>query len=179
MAFTQFTGNPDFRGYLAYLGQNGDQTASNALNFTGNDGGIDTTGSFTNYVQGANSTPTQEAAATQNYQNYISNAYNTYQGLNPTTHVLGDVTGGTTSNIASPTVDPQAQAYYDQQIGNVNSAIGRLDNQATIGHQNVLDSYNTAYNTLIGQKASTDTTYQNSKNTTGQDNVIVKNNILN
>lgn len=38
MATQTYVGNDDYRGFLNYLGQNGNTAASNALNFVGNDG---------------------------------------------------------------------------------------------------------------------------------------------
>ena len=115
----------------------------------------------------------QTAYEGANYYNPATGNMETYTNGQwvPGNGVLGDTTSGT---YTGGTYDPQAAAtsaqnaqnaaYYDQQIGNVNSGMGRLDNQATIGHQNVLDSYNNAYNTLLGQKQSADTSYQNQKN---------------
>jgi hypothetical protein len=110
--------------------------------------------------------------------------------LAPNYTIAGQTFNGTTGDLLSTgapqvlgindtttsTYNPQAAAN-NLQIGNINSGISRLDNQRAIGHQNVLDSYNNAYSQLLGQKQQADTNYKNSKDSTGQDNVLAKNNI--
>lgn len=64
--------------------------------------------------------------------------------------------GGTTSRVgaaAAPSYDPAALAYYDDQINQANSALGRINTQREVGLGNILGSYNGALNTLTGQNS--------------------------
>lgn len=79
-----------------------------------------------------------------------------------------------TSASSIPAYDP---ALFDQATATANAGLGRLDNQQAIGTQNVLDSYTTAYNALLGQKAIADRNYQTTKDQTAKDWQGTKNTI--
>lgn len=70
--------------------------------------------------------------------------------------------------------DPAALAYYDDQIGQVNSALGRLGNQRNIGNQNINSQYNAALNKLLGQNAAAERDYGTSRQNTIDDNVTAR-----
>ena len=91
------------------------------------------------------------------------------------TGVLGASTS--TPSQTNLTVDPTIGQYYDSLQSNVQNQIGRLDPQAQIGSRNILDSYNSAYNKLLGQRSLADRNYQNAKDQTLQDNVTARGNI--
>lgn len=86
---------------------------------------------------------------------------------------------GTTyaSGGAGGAVDPNTLAQYDQEIGNVNSAINRLPGQLATGNKNIDTAYNSSYDTLQGQKATGQRDYNTNKNTTAQNFVQAKNTI--
>ena len=76
--------------------------------------------------------------------------------------------------------DPNAAAAAATKAANdaaVNSAIGRLGIQADTGKQNILGSYNNAYNSLLNNKQAALDTYGQNRNQTVQDNILAKDNI--
>lgn len=164
-----FIGNNDYRGYLAYLAQNGDGNASTALNFAGNDGGYDD-----NKLQSYYDSPTENRSAERDALiGYIGNTYNSWAGQTDGDGG-GTYSGGTAS---APAYDPQQLAVYDQAIGQANLSVGRLDNQQNIGQQNINDSYNSSLNKLLSSKALADRDYNDTKLQSTQDNVTAKSNI--
>jgi hypothetical protein len=56
----------------------------------------------------------------------------------------------------------------------VDNQIGRLPNQAAIGHGNILGAYNTAFNTLTNQQGQESRDYNTSHDATVQDNITAK-----
>lgn len=70
--------------------------------------------------------------------------------------------------------DPAALAYYDDQIGQVNSALGRIGNQRGIGNQNIDSQYNAALNKLLGQNAAAERDYGTNRQQTIDDNVTAR-----
>ena len=139
----QYSGNPDFRGYLAAQAAGGNQLAKAALGVAGNDGGINQ-GSLKNYGtilngQGNAQAEQQKQAALTDYVNQSYKTFGGFQG-----HVLGDTT--TAPSSATSTVDPQVAALLGGQINNVNSEISNLDPQKAVGLQNVTDQYNKGLN---------------------------------
>jgi hypothetical protein len=107
---------------LAYLSQNvpysgtTNNLASNALNYTGNDGGIDEA-KLLDYNQAAPGDTNTDAYYQQAARDFVTNAYKTYNGL-----MGGQVLGNATS---SPNTTVNNQPYIDL----INSAIGRLPGQ--------------------------------------------------
>lgn len=163
-----YVGNNDFRGYLAYLGQQGDPNADFALKFTGNDAGIDEA-ALRGYAAGPIGAEDDERVM-QSARDYIGNAYKTWSGGQG--GVLGASTGG-----ATQTVDPNAIAAYDQGIGNVNSALGRLGNQQNSGYSGIESSYQDALNQLLLGKNRANQDYTNTKQTAATDYVGAKNTV--
>lgn len=80
--------------------------------------------------------------------------------------------GSTNVGVAAPDL-----SSYDQGINELQGGLTQLDPQAAVGHQNILDAYTTAYNTLLGQKAQAQQQYTTNKNTEGQNYVTDKNTI--
>jgi hypothetical protein len=77
----------------------------------------------------------------------------------------------------SPAYDPATLALFDNQIGQINSGLGRLDNQQNIGLSNAQNAYNSAYNKLLADKAVAQRNYDTTKVQNTQDNVAAKSNI--
>ena len=128
-----FVGNNDFRGYLAYLGQNGDNMANKALNFTGNDGGWDE-GKLSQYAAGPG---TDDSGNIQGYKDYITNAYRTYGGGS---QVLGSATGG--SGSTTPSYSQEDLAYLDAQSEKLGRNLGRTDTYLNNSLDALLQNYN-------------------------------------
>jgi len=80
--------------------------------------------------------------------------------------------GGGGSSASS--YDPAALAYYDDQLGQVNSALGRIGSQRDIGNQNINSQYNAALNKLLGQNAAAQRDYNTTKQRTIDDNVTAR-----
>ena len=94
-------------------------------------------------------------------------------------NVLGDNTayqpGGGSGATAQDIADEQA--YWQDQIDNANQQLGRLPNQQQIGERNIQNSYQSAYDRLLGDKATTQRDYTTKRDQTVQDNITAKNNI--
>lgn len=75
--------------------------------------------------------------------------------------------GGGTVN----TFDPAAMAYYDDQINQANSALGRIGAQRDIGYGNIDNSYNSALNRLMGQNSMAERDFNLNRQRTTDDNV--------
>src|SRR3990167_2230018 len=165
MADFQYIGNPDFRGYLNYLGQQGNPYASNSISYLGtgivdNEGKIDQD-KFNALIAGYGGGE-QDAALGKEYTDYLSNAWQTYQNYqNPPST---SPTGGTTT-----------RAEYDQMIGNVNSAIGRLGTQKTSGNQGIEGAYQNALQQLLLGKNLGEQTFGQNKEANSLDYVRAKN----
>lgn len=167
----QYVGNNDFRGYLLYLAQNGDDAARLALNYTGNDGGVDR-GNLNEWNQaapGANVTDQQlQDAAAQKVADY----YAAWQGIqNPAQNRAG---GGSSSTYQDK-IDEQN--YWQDQMNLADQQIARLCTQEQTGNTNIDNSYNSAYNRLVGDKEVTERDYNTKRGQTVEDNIAAKNNI--
>jgi hypothetical protein len=66
--------------------------------------------------------------------------------------------------------DPAALAYYDDQEKLAKSGLDRLGKQKGIGYSNIDNSFNAAFNRLLGEKAVATRDYGLSKNRTIEDN---------
>lgn len=80
-------------------------------------------------------------------------------------------TGGTAGAGGSSTADP---AYWQQQLGLLDSQIARLPGQQSVGEQNILDQYKSALDTLTNQEGQATRDYTTAKNQTSQDNISAK-----
>lgn len=168
----QYVGNNDFRGYLAYLAQGnggpGDAMASNALQFTGNDGGLDQ-GYLRQQAAGPSGNQAQDEssfnALYNQYSKYVGDRWNEYNSRNTGGTTLGASTsrlgGGSTGGGSS--YDPNDLAFIDSQIGSVNQGIGRLGNQRGIGLENILNSWQEAENKRQADKAVAERDYNTAK----------------
>lgn len=115
----------DFRGYLNSLAQDGDQNATLALNYVGNDyngsgvQGIDRPklNEYNTAAPGGDDNAQQQSAI-----NYLQGAYNQYAGGN----VLGDSTStgvrAGSGTVKAPTPD---LSLYDSNASNLNDLLGR------------------------------------------------------
>jgi hypothetical protein len=131
-----YVGNPDFRGYLNYLSQNGDPggNASVALQYVGNDGQL--------------SNPKVMTSSGDAMQNWVNDQYSKYQGLNAPLSASAPAAG-----------DPNTAAYYDDTARQLQGQMGQLDPQQAIGLQNIANSYNLQGNRLDQQKAAAQRDY--------------------
>lgn len=80
-------------------------------------------------------------------------------GAAPTPQVYYNSTGAGFGSQALADQSSAAIGAYDQGIGNVNSAIGRLGGQLDIGNRNIDTGYNSALNTLNQTKANNQQSY--------------------
>lgn len=83
----------------------------------------------------------------------------------------GTATGGTSSS------NPAWNAYWQSIAQQAGDALNRIPTQATIGHQNILDAFNSAFQTLTNQKGQEQRDYETGTQNTQNDNLTAKNNI--
>lgn len=159
-----YIGNPDYRGYLNYLGSSGDTKAKTLLNYVGNDA-----------VWGQSGVPLQ-GKVIKDLKGYNENLYNQYNGLLYGGQNGSTSTGGTSGADAAAEAQAKAdeQAYWADQIGNVDSQLGRLGKQEQVGRKNIGSSYGSAFNRLLGDKNITERDYTTKKTQTTQDNITAK-----
>lgn len=115
-------------------------------------------------------------------------------GINPSSHGViyshgsTNATANPVANAGQPggtlaagsggsTVDPQAQALFNQNSGILNAALGRLPNQLAIAQSNTQGQFNQNNNELDSGKANTDQQYGQSTNQNQQQFVTNKNQI--
>jgi hypothetical protein len=67
--------------------------------------------------------------------------------------------------------------YWADQIGQLQSQLGRIPTQRQIGQQNIINSYNAAYSQLAQQQAQANRDIAQNKQNTINDNISAKNNI--
>lgn len=181
MATAPYVGNNDFRGYLNYLGQQGNPYAAAAIGggmntgFVGNDGTVNS-GLLSNYVSspadGSPSSPQQLAlGATEqdrinNFNSYLKNAYSAYQGY-----------GANPNTSPGLALDPSTLAAYNTSIANTQSAIDRIPTQKTAAQSSIDSSYNAALQQLLQGKNQAQQNYTTTKQNTVKDYVGAKNTI--
>ena len=148
-----YIGNADYRGYLNYLGQNGDTGAQSLLAVVGNDG---------NFGEGGGS-PLNPATIAYNTQ-----LYNNFTGTGGS--------GGSSTSTSSSTSPDQADtaAYWADQQNAINDQLNNLPAQQSTGENNILSSYNAAYQQLQNQKAQDNQTYNTTKQNDINNNVAAK-----
>lgn len=131
-----YVGNNDFRGYLNYLAQNnngqpGDAQAYNALQFTGNDGVINSDW-VRQYTAGSTGNPADDQASYDSfmskYQPYVTQRYNEWNSANgnvlgaPTDRASsGGSTGGTSSNQQDLDYLNNQSSLYDRLLQSLKS----------------------------------------------------------
>lgn len=164
---TPYIGNNDFRGYLNYLGQNGDPQAAYALQYTGNNGKIDN-GNLLQYISGPGGSA-DDAQAQNAARDYVAKAYQGFQEQN------GGRLGAAT--VASSGAAPVDTSSYDQGIQNTQAAIGRLGDQLNSGNGAIDTSYTNALNQLLLGKNQSQATYNSNKQSSAQGYVAAKNTI--
>lgn len=136
-------------------GKLGETWANNAINPD-----VDTHGN-------AFSFPNEVARANPNDPNSpLTSVSNPYSG-----QVLGV---NNNSAAAAPAVDPQAAAFYDDQLRRGQQQIDLLDPQFNVGRDNILNSYTSARNDLTGQQARATRDYTTNRGNTISDQEAAK-----
>jgi hypothetical protein len=92
---------------------------------------------------------------------------------NDTGAILGAATGPSQAQIAAQ----NAAALAAQNDSAINSALGRLDQQGGIGNQNILNSYNSAFQQLMGGQQAANQGLANARNETMTANQTARDNI--
>lgn len=166
-----YIGNPDFRGYLAYLAKQGDGRADLAINgygtgYVDNNGKINM-GLLNELNQAAPGAGTSDKALQAAQVKYLQDQYDTFQGLQS-----GGGAGGGSAGTAQDRADEQA--YWQDQIENANRQLARLPKQLQAGEDNIQGSYQTAYDRLVGDKATTQRDYNTKRGQTVEDNITAK-----
>lgn len=155
-----FIGNNDFRGYLSYLAQQGDASAGDMLNYVGGDytGSGDTginLGELGQRTVGAY--PAQDESNLNAGKQAVADAYGRYQSQN---------TGGTGGAAVNSTAD--TQAYYDQQLADIDRLLGRTNTAESQGLQSLQDSAAEQKRLIEEQRQRALNTYDNQKLETDQ-----------
>lgn len=110
----------------------------------------------------------------------IINGYDKIDDPNPPQQQPANNTRQNTRQVA---VDPNAQAkademaYWDDQMANADRQLGRIPEQERILRENAENSYQSAYNRLVGDKATTERDFNTTKTRAVEDNVQAKNTI--
>ena len=101
---------------------------------------------------------------------------NNANGLVNGAATMGTATDGGASAAASAQT-AASKAYYQQLNDQLNFQKGLLPQQAAIGHQNILDAYNSAYKGLQNQQNSANQDSGIQRNQTINDNVLARNRV--
>lgn len=169
-----FVGNQDFRGYLNYLYQNGDQTAGTLIGAgTGGLGGVDNSGQINgtwleNAIQGPDTHADQEQAAKSNYINYVANAYKNYQSLS---------SGGGGGDNTDAAAKADEAAYWGDQIGALQRLLQSTETQKGQGLSNIESGYNTSVDRTKQQESQGLRDYATKREDTTNDKVAAFGNI--
>jgi hypothetical protein len=83
--------------------------------------------------------------------------------------------GGGSAGTAQDKLDEQA--YWQDQLTAADQQLGRLPGQLQTGERNIDSSYQSAYDRLLGDKATTERDYNTKKTQTREDNITAKGNI--
>ncbi len=163
---TNYIGNNDYRGWLSYLAGTGSKTASDLLNYAGNDGGVSDRNASVYYTDGKNA-----KAGTVNdmyYQQWLNQqSGNTSDSYSPETQaavLVGKKNAVNQSGTYDTTAAKQAAAkaaeeqrqkqrmidYYNGIISQKNNAIDELSNTL----KNDLDEIEGNYNTYKNEQQS-------------------------
>jgi len=139
MATAPYIGNNDFRGYLNYLASSTPYSATTqdyarqALNFTGNDGGIDE-GSLLQYVQAAPGDQYDDAYYQGRARDFVKKAYGDYTGYNTRSAEGGSSTG--------PSYDQGDLQFLNDQESQLMRMLQSAQSGLGSGLTNLEDSYN-------------------------------------
>lgn len=95
-------------------------------------------------------------------------------GADPTAQAL--IASENAGGSSATGYDASPQYWADQQ-SDIDTQLGRLPTQQQVGENNILSSYNAAYNTLSGQQGTANQNLSTSKSNTIQGNVTAVNNI--
>ena len=132
-----YIGNADYRGYLNYKAQNGEQLAGTLLGLVGNDGNFSNGRSFM-------------APYSLEINNANARFLNEWNGGGPTELQFGGSGGGSTANKVSPEFVNQA---YDTKIAGLRSVMDTLQPQQDAANLQVQNQFTNQSNALQGQKA--------------------------
>lgn len=154
-----YIGNNDFRGHLAYLAQNGDNQASNALNYVGGDytGSGDVglnLGELGQYAAGQS--PEEDAANTAAIKQYLMGTYSNWANGAGSPRVQGVATSGG----FTPTENTQ---FLNDQEASLNSTLGRNRTALNQGITQNEDEYNRQVGASQGDKERAYQTYQSQR----------------
>lgn len=156
----QYVGNNDFRGYLNYLGTQGDNRAKNATSYGGygyvdNNGAINQN-ALSNYLtnaQGLTAGQDQFVGAYRGERDYLSGAYNQWsqaQQQSPT----NDYSSSTIAGAGSAGTNPEfINKAYDTKIAGLKSVLDTYDPQEDSARLNVNNQYTNQANSLQSQRA--------------------------
>lgn len=142
-----YIGNNDYRGYLNYLGQNGDTMAGTVMQLVGNDG---------RFGDGGGSPLNSEyIAANDNYY------YNYLNG--------GSGGRGTTAGSGAEDTSAADMAYLDDQEGSLRGMLGSARNTLNDGLTQIGDSFNKETQRTNQQKATAQAGYATKREDTTRD----------
>lgn len=136
MADLKYIGNPDFRGYLAGLNEN------TALNYVGNDGGVNRNELNEYHYAPAEGGGNPDSWYQDQEVNRIAGLYSQYQQLSGNQGVLGDNTGAYGGGSSTSSYDPADLAYLDDQKGALERQRGRTDTTLRNSLDAILQNYN-------------------------------------
>jgi hypothetical protein len=108
------------------------------------------------------------------YQDFLNSAQNYVSSMPTNNTSVQNATDGASTGVYGDGSSSAGSANNDFLIQN---QLDRLPGQQDVGMKNILDSYTSAFQTLMNQKATTMRDYQTSRDQTQQDNVTAKNNI--
>lgn len=165
-------GNQDFRGYLNALAKQGDGRAQLAISGYNGLGYVDNSGNINvNLLRELNQAAPGAGTSDEQLQNdqisYLQNAWNTYKGA-----TSGGGSGGGSAGTAQDKADEMA--YWQDQMNNADQQLARIPIQEQVGNQNIDNSYNSAYNRLVGDKETTNRDYTTKRSQTIEDNTTAK-----
>ncbi len=183
--------NPTYRQWLQSLANIGSglpaQEASALLQVVGDDFGVNQDFisdpyKYTNTERGQVFSALNEAGSGENvgygpqgiqsindiYKTKYNNKYSTAAPANKNNLVYGGPTGPSAQEVADET------AYWNDQLQNADTQIGRLDKQQSTGESNIDAAYNSAYGRLTGDKARTQRDYNTTRQRTIDENISAK-----
>lgn len=143
-----YIGNPDYRGYLNYLSQNGDANAKTLLGFVGNDG------VFSN----GSGVP---------LSGDVLNANKTFQA-NFTGAGSGVRSSGAGST-AAPNTDAQDLAYLDSQDGSLRGQLTSTQKALSDGLTQLDDTFNQSTGRTTADRGTAQTGYNDQRTNTTKD----------
>lgn len=148
-----YIGNPDFRGYIA-------ANAPEFLPFVGNDGGINQ--AALNKAGGVEDDQLKQSLNVAGAANAINGLYSTFNnfGYSPNASSGG---GGSSSSSS----DPNAVAYYNDVISQLQSELGAAQGEQATGLNNINNAFNQSNNELNQSESAAESGYNTSRANNG------------